>query len=63
MRRLLVALALIAWMPDALAGEFELPTCVVPSPVVAGGTASVSRFCRGGADSMSAARSAGASAT
>ncbi|MGE0035354.1 MAG: outer membrane protein [Xanthobacteraceae bacterium] len=26
MRRLLVALALIAWMPDALAGEFELPT-------------------------------------
>jgi opacity protein-like surface antigen len=26
MRRLLVAFAVISWMPDALAGEFELPT-------------------------------------
>jgi opacity protein-like surface antigen len=41
MRRLLVALALIAWMPDALAGELELPTLrgsdtlvpVAPAPV------------------------------
>ena len=34
MRRLLVALALIAWMPDALAGEYELPTLRGSEPLV-----------------------------
>lgn len=34
MRRLLVALALIAWMPDAMAGELELPTLRGSAPLV-----------------------------
>jgi outer membrane immunogenic protein len=34
MRRLLVALALLAWMPHALAGEYELPTLRGSEPLV-----------------------------
>jgi outer membrane immunogenic protein len=34
MRRLLVALAIIAWMPDALAGELELPTLRGSDPLL-----------------------------